>query len=113
MRPVCRDLLIVAVGAGMIVGPGNRGVERIVRNMPRSVGLWIFGVKEVSTADTTQGAQRRTEVFVVSRSHDAAATLPETRDALTVGDGETVPHINCKQPELVEIRRIKRAKDRI
>ena len=46
-----------------------------------------FGVKEVGTANTSQGAQRRTEVFVVSRRHDAAATLPETGNALTVGNG--------------------------
>src|SRR6185436_13268632 len=98
MRTFRRDLLIVAVGAGVIIGPGNRGVERIVRNVPRSVGFGILGVKEVSTTDTAQGAQRRTEVFVIPRSHDAAATLPETCDALTVGDGETVSHINCKQP---------------
>ena len=75
--------------------------------------LRVFGVKEMSTADTAQGAQRGTEVFVVSRSHNAAATLPETCDALTVGDGETVSNIDCKQPQLVEVRRIQCAKDRI
>src|SRR6185437_15527764 len=113
MRACNRDPLIVAVGAGMIVGPGNRGVEYIVRNMPRSVGLWIFGVKEMRTADTAEGAQRGTEVFMVSRRHDAAATLAEPSYALTVCDGETVSHINCKKPQLVKVCRIQRAKDRI
>ena len=62
----------------------------------------MLGVKKVGAANATQSAQRSAEVLVIARGHDAAASLAETRDALAVGDGQTIAGINRKQPQLVK-----------
>src|SRR5882762_10796571 len=97
--------LIVTVGARMIVRPRDRSSVRIIRDMPGRVGLRMFGVKKVGAADAAQSAQRSAEVLVIARGHYAAPALTETRDALAIGNGQTITLINRKQPQLVKICR--------
>ena len=87
MRDFYLDPLIVAVGALMVVGPGDRSGKRIIRNVPRGVWLRIPGMKKVGAANAAQRAQRSSQVLVIARGHDATAPLPEARDALAVSNG--------------------------
>ena len=106
MRDFYLDLLIVAVGARMVVGPGDRSGKRIIRNVPRGVWLRIPGMKKVGAANAAQSTERCAEVFVIARGHDAAAPLPEARDALTISHGQPIAGVNRKQPKLGEVGRI-------
>jgi hypothetical protein len=50
---------------------------------------------------------------VVARREDAAAALPEARDALTVRGGQPVARVHREEPKLVEVRRVETAQDLI
>jgi hypothetical protein len=73
----------------------------------------MLRVEEVRAADAAEGAQRSAEVLVIASCHDPAASLPEARNSVTVSHGQPVALINRKQPELLKVSLIKRAKDRI
>src|SRR5204863_10101031 len=104
MRRGHGNSLVVAVGARMIVGPGDRRSEGIVGDMSGGVGLRMFRVKKMGPADATQSAERNPQVLMIARGHDAAAPLAKVRDALAISHSQTVAGVDRKQPQLVKVR---------
>ena len=71
--------------------------------MPGWIGLGIFRVKEMRTADAAECAQRSAQVLMISGREDTAAALSETRDALAVYFRQTIARIDRKKPQLVKV----------
>src|ERR1044071_3166488 len=101
-----RDTLIVAIAARMIVGPGDVFRILIVARVPRFVRVLMFAVKEVCAPDAAERAERRPQILVIARRQNPAASLPEARDALTVGQTQSVAQVYGEEPEFVEVGRI-------
>src|ERR1051325_2171630 len=97
----------------MVVGPGDRSGVGIVRHMSRGIRLGMFRMEKVRATNAAERAERSPEVLMIASGHDAAASLAETRDALTVGRGQAFTQVNRKQPELLHVGLIERAQDRI
>src|ERR1043166_734714 len=95
----------------MIVGPGDRSCKRVVRNTSGNIRLRMFRMKEMRAADPAERAQGSSQVLVIASGHDAATSLAETRNALTVCHAQAVAGVDCKQPKLVEIRLIECGED--
>src|ERR1043165_9447957 len=81
--------------------------------MPRRVRILVARVKEVCASNAAERAQRRSEIVVIARRKNAAASFVKARDAFAVGLRQTVTSIDRKQPELVEIRFVELAQQRI
>jgi hypothetical protein len=106
-----RDFLIVAIRAGVIVGPRDRRGQHVVANVTRGIRILMLRVKEMRAPDSAQRTQRRSEILVIARGENAAAALVKTRDSFAVGVGQSVSGIDGKQPKLVDISLIEHAQD--
>src|ERR1051325_3886054 len=69
----------------------------------------MFGVKEVRSTYAAERAQRRPQVLMIARREDAAASLPEARDATAIHLAQPVACVHGEEPELVEVGRIETA----
>src|SRR6185436_18778989 len=68
-------------------------------------------MKEMRSPNPAEGAQRSSQVLMIPRRHDAAAALAKARDALAIGNTETVAQVDGKQPQLIKVCRVERTED--
>jgi len=61
-----RDLLDVAIAAGVVVRPGNRGRLHIVTHVSRFVELAVLNLKEMCGTHASQVAHRRSNILMIS-----------------------------------------------
>jgi hypothetical protein len=78
------EVLIVAVSPGMVIRPRNGGGLRVIHGAARNVRILIARVEKMGRADSAKRADRRAGILVIACGEDAAAALPEGRDARTI-----------------------------
>src|SRR2546423_7535316 len=105
------DLLIVAVRAGMIVGPCDGFIVGIVASVPRGIGVLMAAMEEMCATNSAQRAQRRSQVLMIAGGYESAASLHKPRDPLTVWNSQSVSSVDSKQPELSKISCIEHAQE--
>src|SRR6185436_1444302 len=97
----------------MIIGPRNRPRVLIVANMPRRIRIGMLRVKEMCATNSTERTQRRSQISVIARRHNSAASLMEARDSLTIRNRQPMARINSEEPQLIDIRRIEHTQDSV
>src|SRR5262245_20719524 len=106
------DLLIVAVGARVKIGPGDRDRVRIVAYR-RHRGIDIARVEMMSCTDTGEIADGTAQVHVVPREQHAAAFGAKRTDLADVFLGQAVPDIDREEPQLLVVAVLERGEQRI
>ena len=73
----------------------------------------MLRVKEMCATNSTERAQRRSQIGVITRRHDSPAPLMEARDSLTIRNRQPLARINSEEPQLINIRRIEHTQDSV
>src|SRR6185369_17286611 len=73
----------------------------------------MLRVEEMCSTNSTERAQRRSQIGVITRRHDSPAPLMEARDSLTIRHRQPVARINSEEPQLINIRRIEHAQNSV
>jgi len=102
--------LIVAVGTGVEIGPGDgRGVQ-VIAHRGRIDALFV---ELVDYADRPEPAQTAAQVLVVAGGEQPSAALAEPADRCGFGIGEAVPDVDGQQPQLVVAQLVDMTQDRV
>src|SRR5262245_22549795 len=107
----CDDFLVVAIGAAMVVGPGDVRRVEIVRTMATLVGVGTAGMKVMGCPDPPEVADGRPKIHGIPGRQHAAATRAKATDRSALGACQTVARVHGKQPELVEVPPVERCQD--
>src|SRR5690348_11066022 len=94
------DLLPVAVGSRMIVGPGDGRRLAVIPLMSGRIGIEIPAVEVIGGANSGERTHRASKVHVIARDHEAAAFLAESGDPGAIPLVETVTGVDREKPEL-------------
>src|SRR5450631_3924657 len=95
------DNLVVAIGPGVEIGPGDIGGVRIIA-LEWKVRVDVLAVEVVRRADSFKRADRTTQIHMISRDHQPATEATEVRYGPAVVLGEPVADVHREQPHLVE-----------
>src|ERR1700687_1215905 len=93
----------------MIIRPRDRGSVLIIARVSRLVRVLVFRVKEMRAAHAPQGAERRSQILMIARRENSAASLPEARNALTICDTQPITRIDCEKPYFIKLARVELA----
>ena len=106
------DLLIVAVGAGVKIGPGNRDRVRII---PHFWSRWIHipGVKMISRSNPSEVADGAPQIHVIPRDERAPTSGAKRIYPAAVLGKQAVPDIDREEPQLIIVAAIKIREKRI
>ena len=63
--------------------------------------------------DPAKRTERRPQIIVVTRGQNTAAALPELRNALAIGFGQSVAAIHGEKPQFVKITKVQLTQDRV
>src|ERR1043166_109047 len=80
----CVDLLIIAVAARVIVGPGDAFRILIISDMTRFIRVRMPGMEKMGAAYSAQSAKRRSQILMIASGQDSTASLTKTGDALAI-----------------------------
>src|SRR5262249_4802582 len=88
-----------AVGARVIVGPGDRRGVLVVAHRGRINGVVVEFVDHTQRPEPVQTTP---QVLMVAGGEHTAPICPESQDGFGIGGGQAIADINCHQPHLVE-----------
>ena len=60
-------------------------------------------MKEMRATDATQGAERRTQILMITRGKNSSTSLAKARNALTICGTQAVTIIDGEKPKLIKI----------
>ena len=61
------------------------------------------GMKEMRAAHASQSTQRRSQILMIARRENTAASLSEARNALTIARRQSIARVHREKPELIEV----------
>src|SRR6266849_4213292 len=93
----------------MIIWPRDRWRVLIVAGVSRLVRVLVPRVKKMRAAYAAQGAKRRSQILMIARRENSAASLPEARNALTICDTQPITRIDGENPYFIKLARVELA----
>src|SRR6266849_9295187 len=97
----CVNCLQGAVGAGMIIGPADRGCFEVITAAMRLIGIRIRRLKVLCCPERPKSCETGAKVLVIASEQNSASTSSELRDVLNVSGGQCARLVCGNQPKLV------------
>jgi hypothetical protein len=96
--------LHVAVTAGVEVGPADRRRFEVVADAILFDGIDVLPMEMMGTTDPRKTHQGGSDILVIARGQDAAASATEPFDSIALRGHESIAGVYPEHPELVERR---------
>src|SRR5260370_27373472 len=93
----------------MIIRPRDRWRVLIVARVSRLVRVVLLRVKKMRAAHAAQGAKRRSQILMIARCENSAASLPEACNALTICVTQPITWIDGENPYFIKLARVELA----
>ncbi len=97
----CDNCLQVAVGAGMVIGPADRGCFAVITAAVRLIGIGIRRLEVLCCPERPKSCETGAKVLVIASEQNSASTSAELRDVLNVSGGQCAGLVCANQPKLV------------
>src|ERR1700722_15959269 len=104
--------LVVTVGTGMKIGPGDRRGVGIIA-LGRQAWVDVFAVEMMGGADFLDPADGTSQIHMIAREHQSAAATAEVRYRAAVFRSEPIARVHREQPELIELAALQARQHRI